>query len=125
MKVGNSVDNKVVLEELKKDIEKFCTEREWDQFHGLKDLSIGLITEASELLELFRFKTEDECDRLMASPERTKAEDELADVLFFVVRLAQKYDIDLSTAFSRKMEKNRAKYPVEKSRGSNKKYTEL
>lgn len=119
------MDNKTVLDELKKEIQTFCAEREWDQFHGLKDLSIGLATEASELLELFRFKSDAECEAVMRGADRQKAEDELADVLFFVVRFAQKYNVDLITAFRRKMEKNRAKYPVEKSRGSNKKYSEL
>lgn len=119
------MDNKTVFEELKNEVKTFCSEREWDQFHGLKDLSIGLATEASELLELFRFKSDEQCEAVMSGADRQKAEDELADVLFFVVRFAQKYDVDLATAFRRKMEKNRAKYPVEKSRGSNKKYTEL
>lgn len=119
------MDNKTVLDTLKKDIQAFCAEREWDQFHGLKDLSMGLSTEAAELMELFRFKSDEECNALLKGPARVNIEDELADVMFFVVRLAQKYDIDLTTAFERKMEKNRAKYPVEKSKGSNKKYSEL
>lgn len=119
------MDNKMVFDALKEDVKLFCAEREWDQFHGLKDLSIGLTTEASELLELFRFKSDAECEAVMSGSGRQKAEDEIADVLFFVVRFAQKYNVDLTTAFQRKMEKNRAKYPVEKSRGSNKKYNEL
>ncbi len=119
------MDSKTVLDTLKKDIEVFCTEREWDQFHGLKDLSMGLSTEAAELMELFRFKSDEECNALLQGPARVDIEDELADVMFFVVRLSQKYGIDLTTAFERKMQKNRAKYPVEKSKGSNKKYSEL
>ncbi len=119
------MDNKVMISELKEQVKAFCSEREWDQFHGLKDLSIGMATEAAELLEVFRFKNDEECEAIMTGEDRQKVDDELADVLFFVVRFAQKYDIDLATAFTRKMEKNRAKYPVEKSRGSNKKYSEL
>jgi NTP pyrophosphatase (non-canonical NTP hydrolase) len=118
-------DSNTVLEDLKREIETFCTERDWDQFHGLKDLSMGLATEASEIMELFRFKSDDECTAVVNGSERYKVEDELADVLFFVLRMAQKYDIDLATSFARKMQKNRNKYPVEKSKGSNKKYTEL
>ena len=118
-------DTTTVLAALKKDIEVFCTERDWDQFHGLKDLSMGLATEASEVMELFRFKSDDQCNDVASGESRYKLEDELADVLFFVVRMAQKYNIDLTTSFERKMQKNRAKYPVEKSKGSNKKYTEL
>lgn len=118
-------DTTTVLAALKKDIEVFCTERDWDQFHGLKDLSMGLATEASEVMELFRFKSDDQCNAVANGESRYKLEDELADVLFFVVRIAQKYNIDLATSFECKMQKNRAKYPVEKSKGSNKKYTEL
>lgn len=123
--MSNKNDKQTVFDDIKKDIQQFCTERDWDQFHGLKDLSIGLATEAAELLEVFRFKNDGECEAIMAGVDRQKVEDEIADVLFFTLRFAQKYDIDLTSSYFRKMEKNRAKYPVEKSKGSNKKYTEL
>jgi len=121
------MDSKTTLAELKSDIEKFCTEREWDQFHLPIDLDIGAATESAELLEIFRFKSEDECHCLLKDDKALRQEvgDELADVLFFVVRIAQKYNFDLSEIFAGKMAKNRAKYPVEKSKGSNKKYTQL
>lgn len=119
------MDTKTTLSELKKNIQHFCEERDWGQFHGMKDLSIGLSTEAAELLELFRFKTDEQCEALLMGSGRQDIEDEIADVLFFILRIAQKYDIDLSNAFAHKMQKNAQKYPVEKSRGSNKKYTEL
>jgi NTP pyrophosphatase (non-canonical NTP hydrolase) len=107
-------------------VQHFCEERDWDQFHGPKDLAIGLSTEASELLELFRFKGEAECDAVLKDPiGRGKVEDELADVFFFVLRLAQRHGIDLEAALRAKVAKNAAKYPVEKSRGSNRKYDEL
>lgn len=120
------MDNNTRIQEIKDRIQKYCEERDWDQFHNPKELSIGLITEASEVLEHFRFKSEDEMEQFLKdSKKREDIEDEMADVLFFLFRFAQKYNVDLSEAFNRKMSKNEKKYPVEKSKGSNKKYTEL
>lgn len=113
------------LESLKQETQIFCEEREWDVFHNPKELSIGMVTEASELLEIFRFKSIEDCESLLKTSELKKVEDEISDVLFFVLRFSQKYNIDLVTAFKSKMEQNRRKYPVEKARGSNKKYSEL
>ena len=105
---------------------RFCEERDWSQYHGLKDLAIGISTEAGELLDLFRFKCDDECLRMLDSDRgRTDISDELADVLFFVLRFAKAADIDLREALESKVAKNALKYPVDKAKGSNKKYTEL
>ncbi len=112
-------------ENLKEEIRKFCEDRNWDQFHGIKDLAIGVATEAAELLEIFRFQSENQCESLIQGERRKEISDELADVLFFVLRIAQKYNIDLDAAFREKMQKNAQKYPVEKARGSNKKYNEF
>ena len=104
----------------------FCEERDWDRFHNPKDLAIGICTEAGELLDLFRFLDPDQCRELMDSEVgRTKVSDELADVLFFVLRFAQMNGIDLREALESKVSKNAEKYPVEKARGSNRKYDEL
>jgi NTP pyrophosphatase (non-canonical NTP hydrolase) len=120
------VDNKTTIGKLKKQIQTFCQERDWDQFHGPKDVAIGIVTEASELLANFRFLTDDESARAIADPaRRSQIEDELADVMFFVLRLAQRFDIDLDNSLRHKLEVNAAKYPVEKARGRNVKYTEL
>jgi NTP pyrophosphatase (non-canonical NTP hydrolase) len=114
------------LTTLQSAVRTFCEDRDWNQFHGPKDLAIGLITESSELLEHFRFKSEAECKALLAHPKKSKAiRHELADVFFFLLRFSQMYGIDLAEALREKMEQNAAKYPVEKSRGSNQKYTEL
>lgn len=119
------MDEKTNLLELKNLIERFCAERDWDQFHAPKELAIGLSTEAAELLELFRFKSESEIEILMQQePFREKVRQELADAFFFVLRFAQKSKIDLSCALRSKMEINAAKYPVETAKGSNKKYGE-
>jgi NTP pyrophosphatase (non-canonical NTP hydrolase) len=103
----------------------FCADRDWDRFHGPRDLGIGIVTEAAELLELFRFRSEAEAAALFADPTgRQRVEDELADVLFFVLRLAERHGIDLTTAFLAKLTTNAERYPIEKARGSNRKYDE-
>ncbi len=96
----------------------FRDARDWKQFHNPKDLAIALSVEASEVLELFRFKTPEEA-RLANLP------DELADVLYFVLLLAHEARIDLPAALAAKMAQNEAKYPVSLSKGRNLKYTEL
>jgi NTP pyrophosphatase (non-canonical NTP hydrolase) len=114
------------LAALKERVAAFCAERDWDRFHGARDLAIGIVTEAAELLELFRFRSDHEIEEMLADPaRRRRVEEETADVLFFVVRLAQRYGIDLATAFEAKLAVNAERYPVDKSRGSNRKYTEL
>ena len=111
--------------DFKEKIQVFCEARNWDQFHGIKDLSIGLVTEACELLEIFRFKSESETEKLMAGADKKRVEEELSDVLFFVMRIAEKYQINLSQAFLEKMKGNAIRYPVEKAFNSNKKYNEF
>jgi NTP pyrophosphatase (non-canonical NTP hydrolase) len=119
-------DATTTLADLKLRVARFSDDRAWAPFHGAKDLAIGVATEAAELLEIFRFQPEAGTDALMADPERRRrVEHELADVLFFVARLAQRYDIDLADAFERKLALNAERYPVEKSRASNRKYDEL
>ncbi len=110
------------LEEL---VRLFCTERDWDQFHKPKDLAIGVSTEANELLEIFRFKSNDEIIGLLKNHKYLeKIQDELADVLFFLLRFSQMNKINLEESLIKKISKNALKYPVEKSKGSNKKYNE-
>lgn len=114
------------IDELTLAVKSFCEARDWDQYHGPKDLAIGVITEASELLEHFRFLSEKEALALLSDKERkSDIEDELADVLFFLIRFSQRFDIDLGKALIRKIEKSEKKYPVEKAKGSNQKYTQL
>lgn len=107
-------------------VRRFSEERDWDQYHNAKELAIGIVTEASELLEIFRFKSDEEAEALFKSEPSAKIiRDELADVVYFTVRLAQRYDIDISKALEEKIEANSQKYPIDKAKGSNKKYTEL
>lgn len=119
------MDRDTKIEELKKIIQEFCEERDWDQFHGIKDLAIGAATECAELLEIFRFQSESQISELLKSAsKREEISDELADVFFFILRIAQKYEFDLSSAVDKKMLKNRKKYPVEKAKGQNTKYNQ-
>jgi len=100
------MDKKVTIEELKNKVKEFCENRDWDQFHNPKELAIGISTEANELLQIFRFKSEDDMKKLMSSDKRVEVEEELADVLYFVLRFAQMNEIDLSSAVVNKIEKN-------------------
>lgn len=119
-------DNSTTLAELKAKVQSFCEERDWDQFHDPKELAIGLITEAAELLEHFRFHSPEQVAARLADPKaREEIEDETADILFFVLRFSQRNGVDLATALARKLDKNARKYPVELAKGSNRKYTEF
>lgn len=120
------MDSKTTIKQLKSLVKRFCEARDWDQYHGPKDLAIGIVTEAAELMDHFRFKTEVEARKYLSNPKkRSEVEDEVADTLFMLLRFAQMYDIDLTKALKWKMVSNNKKYPVHKSKGSNKKYTDL
>jgi len=112
------------LADLQKVIRKFCDDRNWDQFHNGKDLSISLSLEAAELLEHFQWKNEEEVAKHLAE-QKPEVASELADVLYWVLLIANKFDINLVDAFTAKMTKNELKYPVDKASGNHKKYTEL
>jgi NTP pyrophosphatase (non-canonical NTP hydrolase) len=120
------MDRDVSIYDLKRRVQKFCEDRDWDQFHGPKDLAIGVITEAAELLEHFRFLSDDQARHLLSTPSKRKEiEEELVDILFFVLRFSQRFKIDLDQSLRKKLKKNAAKYPIKKARGKNLKYTEL
>ena len=123
---GDDMDDHTTLADLKGMVRAFCDARDWGQYHNAKDLAIGVATEAAELLDNFRFKSVPESDQIMADAEKRKGvEDEMADVLYFLLRISERYGIDLSDAMASKMAQNEAKYPVSKSRGSNRKYDEF
>ena len=104
----------VILDELR----RFNQERDWDQFHNGKDLAIGLSVEASELLEAFLWKAPED-----VNPDKIR--EELADVLNYAFQMADKYNLNIKEIMLEKIRKNAAKYPVEKAKGSAKKYNEL
>ena len=112
------------LADLNSQTNLFSDERDWSQFHSPKNLSMALIVEAAELVEHFQWMQADESD-LLTNEKRVQVGDELADILIYTVRLANRLNIDLEKAAQEKMRKNKIKYPIEKSRGRSEKYTEL
>ena len=106
------------IKEILNELRRFNKERDWDQFHNGKDLAIGLSVEASELLEAFLWK-----DVEKANPDKIR--EELADVLNYAFQMADKYNLDIKEIMLEKIQKNAVKYPVEKAKGSAKKYNEL
>ncbi len=105
-------------------LRRFAAERDWDQFHNPKNLVMALSVEVAELMEHFQWLKPEEVAGL---PTKSQAlvREELADVLLYLVRLADKLDVELIAAAYEKIEKNAQKYPVNKSHGSMRKYTEL
>ena len=111
------------LVELRKRIDQFVTDRDWAQFHTPKNLAMAMIVEAAELVEQFQWNTPEESQQL--TPEKREAvSHELADTFVYLLRLAEALEIDLIAAANAKIDLNAKKYPVEKARGSNAKYTE-
>lgn len=113
--------NQSDLPMLRDKLRAFAAERDWDQFHSPKNLSMALMVEAAELMEHFQWLTEAQTVNLTAEVKPAVAE-ELADILLYLVRLSDKLDVDLLEAALRKIEKNAVKYPAEQVRGSAKKY---
>ena len=107
-------DIEVILGELR----KFNQERDWDQFHNGKDLAIAISIEAGELLETFLWKAPE-------NAKVSKIREELADVLNFAFQMADRYDLDIKEIMLEKIRKNAEKYPVDKAKGSAKKYNEI
>lgn len=101
----------------------FAAERDWDQFHSPKNLAMALNVEAGELLEHFQWLTQEQSQNLSAD-KRAQVAEELADIQAYLIRLADKLDIDIRDAVERKMQKNAAKYPADKVRGDARKYDE-
>ena len=111
------------LEEIKVQLRKFATERAWDQYHSPKNLAMALIVEAAELVEHFQWLKEEESASLPTG-KLAEVEQELADIQIYLIRLADKLDVDLLAAVNNKIKLNEKKYPVERVHGSSKKYTE-
>ncbi len=105
-------------------LRRFAAERDWDQFHSPKNLAAALSVEAAELLEHFQWLSE-EASASLSTEARNRVAEEMADVLLYLVRLADKLDVDLVAAAVAKMALNARKYPIEKSRGSSAKYDAL
>lgn len=115
--------DEVSLKELQAKIRQFVDDRDWDQFHNPKDMALSLVLEAAEVMEHFQWKNQKEMESHIKKHKNDVA-DELVDVLYWVLRMVDRFDIDILGAFENKMAKNAAKYPIEKAKGSHKKYTE-
>lgn len=112
------------LEGLQAELAQFVAERDWNQFHNPKNLAMALAGECGELLEHFQWLTPEQADALPAAV-KDAVELEVADVFLFLLRLSDRLGMDLLAAGARKLELNRQKYPVDKSRGRATKYDQL
>lgn len=127
MVFGYSLPMKTIdLKKLSDEISTFVSDRDWDQFHSVKNLSMALSVEASELMELFQWMTEEQSNAVKSDPNiMAKLEDEVADVFVYLMRILKKTDIDLEKVVRNKMKKNAEKYPVDLAKGNSKKYNEF
>jgi dCTP diphosphatase len=105
-------------------LREFAAARDWDQFHSPKNLAMALAAEAGELLEVFQWLSEAQ-SRSLDAAAAAAASEEVADVLLYLIRLSDTLGIDLMAAAKRKLVANAEKYPIDKARGSSRKYTEL
>lgn len=109
------------FEKIKKLIAKFAKDRDWDKFHTPKNLSMALSVEASELVEIFQWLSQEESKNI-DSNEIQNVKDEVADILIYLIRIADKLNIDLEKAVLEKIDKNNEKYPIDLSKGNAVKY---
>lgn len=116
-------DSAVDVMKMQKRLREFATLRQWEKFHSPKNLSMAVAAEAAELLEIFQWLTEEESREIVASASQMSAvREEIADVLIYLVRLADVLGIEIEAAVSEKMSLNERKYPIEAARGNAVKY---
>ena len=119
-------DSATMMSDLKARVLAFVHERDWEQFHSPKNLSMALAAETGELMEHFLWATPEQSRAIATEPaKRAKIADELADVVIYAIEFANMTGLDISAAIEAKMAANAKKYPVEKARGRSEKYTEL
>ena len=111
------------FDRIKQKVRQFVVERDWDQFHSPKNLSMALIVEAAEMVEHFQWLTEEQSSNL-SQEKLAEVEQELADIQVYLISLAEKLKLDLIAAVEKKLVLNAQKYPADQVRGSSKKYTE-
>jgi dCTP diphosphatase len=121
-------DATTTIEQLKNKMKKFVEERDWQQFHSPKNLSMAIAAEAAELMELFLWSSSESCAEELAKenlvePLRINTEHELADIVLYILSFCSRYNIDLAQAIEKKMALNAAKYPIEKAKGKSLKYS--
>jgi dCTP diphosphatase len=119
-------DSATTLSELKERVLAFVRERDWEQFHSPKNLSMALSAEAAELMEHFLWASPDESRAIAADPaKRAKIAEELADVVIYALEFANATGLDVAASIDSKIAANARKYPVEKAKGRSAKYNEL
>ncbi|ACR79540.1 nucleotide pyrophosphohydrolase [Kosmotoga olearia] len=112
------------MDSIEKEIIKFRDERDWKQFHNARTLAASIVIESAELLELFQWAKDEEIEEIVEK-KLDKIKDEIADIYAYLVILAHDLGINLQDAVREKMKKNARKYPVDKAKGTSKKYTEF
>jgi dCTP diphosphatase len=113
------------FEKLEEVIFKFSADRDWDQFHSVKNLSMALSVESSELVEILQWMKEEDSNNIASDIIKfPKVRDEIADIFIYLIRISSKLNINLEEAVLDKMKKNIEKYPVDQFKGSSKKYNE-
>lgn len=118
-------DQQTTLEQLKQIVHAFTHERDWQQFYYAKSISMAIAVEAAELMDIFVWTRDKQESDQRFQEKKPAVEHELADILFALLVFAQEYKVDLTQALINKLEHNAQKYPVEKCKGKNKKYSEL
>jgi len=106
------------IKTIQKQLSDFADERDWDQFHNPKNLAMALSVEASELVEIFQWLTSEQAEEIMDSSQSDHVKEEVADVMIYLLRLADKLDIDLESIVNDKIVQNGKKYPVNLSKGN-------
>lgn len=119
-------DTETCIQEIKDRVLAFARERDWEQFHSPKNLSMAISAEAAELMEHFLWQSADQSrEDIKKEAVRAEVGEELADILIFAIQFANVSGIDLASVIEAKMKRNAEKYPVEKAKGKSDKYTEL
>ena len=113
------------IKKIQKQLSDFADERDWNQFHNPKNLSMALSVEASEFVEIFQWLTPEQAEAIMSTDEGEHVKEEIADVMIYLIRLADKLNVDLEDAVDDKIVKNGEKYPIDTSKGSTTKRTTL
>lgn len=124
--MNSFADETTTVAEIKARVLDFAQERDWEQFHAPKNLSMALAAEAGELMEHFLWATSEDSRKVMNDPKkREEIEEELSDVIIYALEFANMTGVDVAAAIERKMAANAVKYPVEKAKGRSVKYDEL
>jgi NTP pyrophosphatase (non-canonical NTP hydrolase) len=114
----------MISDELKNQLIDFRKRRDWEKFHKPKDLAVSIVLEAAELLENFQWKNDEEVARMLKGKSFERISEEIADIAIYLTYLCHDLGVDIEDAVSKKLAKNREKYPADKVRGSAKKYNE-